>query len=80
VGTPAKVTLAPASVVISFPSVPKDEKASIDPSSRPEPKMAAMVPGARGVEPGAKLALFTVPKEFTESGDEFLHSPALPAL
>src|ERR1700729_2829299 len=52
--TPLNVTLAPASELMSFPSAPKDEKASIDPSSRLTPKTAAIVPGARGVDPVAK--------------------------
>ena len=60
------VTLALPSEVASFLSLPKQEKAFIEPSSRFVPKMAAMVPAARGVEPGAKLALFTVPEGFTE--------------
>ena len=56
---PLKVTLAPPRVVSSLPSLPKDEYALLDPSFKLLPKMAAMVPGAIGFAPVAKLALLT---------------------
>src|ERR1035438_3143898 len=56
---PLKVTLAPPRVVSSSPLVPKEENALFVPSSKVVPKMAAMVPGARGFVPKAKLALLT---------------------
>src|SRR5690348_8077671 len=58
-GIPLKVTLAPPSVVSNFPLLPKDDDALLDPSSKFDPKMAAMVPGASGLLPGAKLAPLT---------------------
>ena len=56
---PLKVTLAPPSVVSSLPSFPNEENALLDPSFKLLPKMAAMVPGAMGFVPVAKLALLT---------------------
>src|SRR5580700_542627 len=56
---PLKVTLAPPRVVNSSPLAPKEENALFVPASNAVPKMAAMVPGARGFVPSAKLALLT---------------------
>src|SRR5271157_674372 len=67
-GIPLKVTPAPPSVASSFPSLPKGEDGWLDPSFRLVPNMAAIVPGARGLLPAAKLALLTVPLLLTVGG------------
>jgi hypothetical protein len=57
---PLKVTLAPPRVVTNLPLL-KDENGFCEPSFKPVPKMAAIVPGERTLTPGAKLAAFTTP-------------------
>src|SRR5262249_41985899 len=68
-GVPLMLTCAPASVVFRRPSGPNvglqvGARHEL-PSVKLVPKIAAMLPGASGEVPGAKLALFTTPLAFT---------------
>src|SRR6266851_4926208 len=64
-GVPFTITCAPLIVVLSRPSLPnmglQEGGRQEVPSVKLVPKMATMVPGATALEPGAKLALFTIP-------------------
>src|SRR6266851_8451049 len=64
-GVPFTITCAPLIVVLSRPSLPnmglQEGGRQEAPSVKLVPKMATIVPGATGLEPGAKLALLTIP-------------------